>query len=60
MQRKDEIKSAYSWINRFYVKKGFFTPPFETVESLRKRLEGMYSEVTVTNVESIAVFQCRK
>ena len=48
------------WIKRFYIKKGFFTPPFETVESLRKRLEGMYSEVKVMNVESIAVFQCRK
>ena len=47
-------------IRRFYVKKGFFTPPFETVESLRKRLSSMYSEVTVKNVESIAVFQCRK
>ena len=47
-------------IRRFYIKSGFFTPPFETVDSLRKRLSGMYSEAVVRNVESIAVFQCRK
>ncbi len=47
-------------INAFYVKSGFFTPPFETVESLRERLEGKYSQVKVGNVESIAYFQCVK
>ncbi|MBR6090690.1 MAG: class I SAM-dependent methyltransferase [Anaerolineaceae bacterium] len=47
-------------IRSIYVKKGFFTPPFETTESLRTRLEKMYKEVKVTNVQSIAVFQCRK
>ena len=48
------------WIRSVYVKKGFFTPPFETVGSLRSRLKSMYNEVTVTNVQSIAVFQCVK
>ena len=47
-------------IRRFYIKSGFFTPPFETVESLQKRLSAIYSEAAVQNVESIAVFQCRK
>ncbi len=47
-------------IRSIYVKKGFFTPPFETLESLKDRLEKMYREVSVTNVQSIAVFQCRK
>jgi len=47
-------------IRRFYVPGGFFTPPFETVESLRTRLSGMYSETEVRNVQSIAVFHCRK
>ncbi len=47
-------------IRRFYVKLGFFTPPFDTVDSLRKRLMNMYSEVSVANIQSIAVFQCRK
>ena len=48
------------WIRGFYVKKGFFTEPFETVESLRERLEKMYSRAEVTNVNSIAVFRCVK
>ena len=47
-------------IRNIYVKRGFFTPPFESLESLRKRLGDMYNEVSVTNVQSIAVFQCRK
>ena len=44
----------------FYVPSGFFTPPFETKESLQTRLDGMYSEAEVLNVQSIAVFRCRK
>lgn len=47
-------------IRRIYIKSGFFTPPFETVESLQRRLSAKYSDATVCNVESIAVFQCRK
>ncbi len=47
-------------IRKFYIRSGFFTPPFETVESLRTRLEGMYHSANVRNVQSIAVFQCRK
>ncbi|MBQ6504051.1 MAG: methyltransferase domain-containing protein [Flexilinea sp.] len=47
-------------IRRFYVPRGFFTPPFETKESLQTRLDGMYSEAEVLNVQSIAVFRCRK
>lgn len=47
-------------IHRFYVPMGFFTPPFETVNSLQKKLSGMYSEAKVSHVQSIAVFQCRK
>ena len=47
-------------IRMFYIKSGFFTPPFETIESLQSRLKRMYREAAVTNVRSIAVFQCRK
>ncbi len=48
------------WIRRVYVKRGFFTPPFETVDSLRKRLGALYGKVEVSNVKSIAVFSCVK
>lgn len=47
-------------IRRFYVKSGFFTPPFETTETLSKRLDGLYAESEVQNVQSIAVFRCVK
>ena len=47
-------------IRNFYVKRGFFTPPFETMGTLQAHLEKMYSEVSLTNVKSIAVFQCIK
>ena len=47
-------------IDHLYVPRGFFTPPFETMDSLEKRLRGMYSEVTLSHVQSIAVFRCRK
>ena len=38
----------------------FFTPPYETVYSLRERLNRMYSTVQLGNVRSIARFVCRK
>lgn len=47
-------------IDRFYVKSGFFTPPFETRESLQTRLSGMYQDARVRNIQGIAVFQCVK
>ena len=48
------------FIKNLYQPKGFFTPPYETEQSLRKRLESMYSEVKVTAVEGIGCFCCRK
>ncbi len=48
------------FVNHLYVPKGFFTPPFETEESLRRRLREMYADVTVTAVEGIGCFRCRK
>ena len=48
------------FIRHLYVRKGFFTPPFETEDSLRKRLTGMYENVEVTSVEGIGCFRCRK
>ncbi|MBR4462524.1 MAG: class I SAM-dependent methyltransferase [Erysipelotrichaceae bacterium] len=47
-------------IRRFYIRTGFFTPPFETIESLQNRLSRMYESAEVTNVQSIACFRCKK
>ena len=47
-------------IEHLYVPKGFFTPPFETRDSLRARLSGMYADAAVENVEGIGCFRCVK
>ena len=48
------------FIKKLYVPKGFFTPPFETEDSLRQRLTGMYEEVSVSSLEGMGCFRCRK
>ncbi len=53
-------KRTDRFIKRLYVPKGFFTPPFETEDSLWERLTGMYEEVSVSSVEGMGCFRCRK
>ena len=48
------------FIKHLYQPKGFFTPPYETEDSLRARIEGMYREVEVRRVEGIGCFRCVK
>ena len=49
------------WFVRYgYQPKGFFTPPFETKQSLTKRLEAMYASVALQMVKSMACFRCSK
>ena len=48
------------FIRNLYEPKGYFTPPYETEQSLRKRLELMYGKVKVASVEGMACFRCRK
>ena len=48
------------FIRHLYQPKGFFTPPYETAESLRVRLSGLYREAEVTMVEGIGCFLCKK
>ena len=43
-----------------YVPKGFFTPPFETKESLKVRLNGLYSQANVHTVNAEGIFCCVK
>lgn len=53
--------SRTDWfIKNLYQPKGFFTPPYETVDSLKERLMQMYEEVEVSSVEGIVCFRCRK
>ena len=48
------------FIDHLYTPKGFFTPPFDTVTSLYKRLSKLYESVDLETVESMACFTCKK
>ncbi len=53
--------SRTDWIiKHIYEPNGAFTAPYETKESLKRRLERMYKSVNVTCVEGIACFTCVK
>ena len=56
----EEFKRTDWFVRHMYVPKGFFTPPFETKESLRTRLEGLYSRVEVSTVNAEGIFRCVK
>ena len=57
---KCEHKRTDWFVRHIYEKAGFFTPPYETVSGLKKRLESMYATVTLGNLKSMAWFVCRK
>ena len=57
---KDQNKRTDWFIEKLYVPKGFFTPPFETADSLEQRLAALYAKVEVQTVESMACFICCK
>jgi ubiquinone/menaquinone biosynthesis C-methylase UbiE len=57
---KDEVKITDILVNTFLSKKGWFTPPFETKNSLKNKLEENY---TIDNFEvegAIVYFSLRK
>ena len=55
-----ENKRTDWFIEKLYTPKGFFTPPYETLDSLKARLEGMYEEAEICTVEAMVCFACRK
>lgn len=57
---KGEVKRTDFVVEHVFVKEGSYTGPFETKESLIKRLESMYSKVEVKNYNSVALFRCVK
>lgn len=57
---KGENKRTDGFIEKLYTPKGFFTPPYETAESLKARLSSMYTQTTVKTVESMGCFICVK
>jgi len=57
---RGETEKTDWWIRNVHEKKGFFTPPYETKESLKERLEAQYSSVEVDSVRSLGIFRCIK
>ena len=56
----EEFKRTDWFVKHMYVPKGFFTPPFETKESLTKRLQALYTQVEVHTVHAEGIFRCVK
>ncbi|MBQ7704177.1 MAG: hypothetical protein IJT73_01920 [Selenomonadaceae bacterium] len=50
------FKKSISLIKNF----GYFTPPFETLQSLELKLKKFYGAVKISSVQSFAGFICRK
>ena len=48
------------FVRHVYVPKGFFTPPFETKDSLTNRLQALYAQVEVHTVRAEGIFRCVK
>lgn len=48
------------FVDKIYTPKGYFTPPYETIESLQKRLKKLYAQVQLNAVNSMVSFTCRK
>ena len=48
------------FVRRVYQRTKFFTPPYETETSLRRRLNGMYAQAEAGTLKGIAWFVCRK
>ena len=48
------------FIRNLYQPRHFFTPPYETLSSLKARLEGMYDHVEIGNLKSIVWFAAKK
>ena len=57
---KGENRRTDWFVDKLYTPKRFFTPPYETVVSLRQRLTGMYAQAAVETVEAMACFICKK
>lgn len=57
---KDGFKRTDWFVKHMYVPKGFFTPPFETRESLKERLDILYSQANVQTINAEGIFCCIK
>lgn len=57
---RGNVKRTDFFINRFYVPRGYFTPPFQTQAELHSKLRSLYAEVQLHHIGAIAYFNCVK
>jgi ubiquinone/menaquinone biosynthesis C-methylase UbiE len=55
-----EVRRTDWFIRNFYVSGGYFTPPFETIATLRERLKKQYESLEMWNMGAIVCFRCVK
>ena len=57
---KEEFARTDWFVNHIYVRRGYFTPPFDTLASLQERLGKRYASAEVRSHHALATFICRK
>lgn len=57
---KGENRRTDWFVEKLYTPKGYFTPPYETADSLRQRLTAQYAQATAETVEAMVCFTARK
>lgn len=60
MYIKGENRRTDFFVEKFCEPQGFFSPPHETLSSLKKLLSERYTRAEISHVESFAGFVCRK
>lgn len=57
---KGQCKRTDFIVSSFLAKRGWFTPPFQSLEELRTKLRAIYTQVEIGNQKSMAYFRCVK
>ncbi|MBQ9496371.1 MAG: methyltransferase, partial [Selenomonadaceae bacterium] len=60
MYVKGENRRTDFFVEKFCEPRGFFSPPYESLTSLQKKLRERFARAEVTRVESFAGFVCTK
>ena len=60
MYIKDKNRCTDFFVKNFCERFNYFSPPYDTFESLQQRFKRMYTNVKLTNIESFAGFTCIK
>ncbi len=60
MYVKGENRRTDLFVEKFCEPRGFFSPPYETLTTLQKKLRERFARAEVTRVESFAGFVCTK